>query len=64
MDTIKKKKKIDHRDLGHHKYSGILFVDPILKNDKNPDLTVKNSNLYKLELTITLPKRVSLQVKQ
>ena len=37
------------------KYFDIFFVDPILKSDKISDLTVKNSNLYKLEFTITLP---------
>ena len=30
-------------------------MDPILKNDKNQDLTGKNSSLYKLELTVALP---------
>ena len=32
-----------------------LFVDPIPKNDKNPNLMIKNSSLYKLEFTILLP---------
>ena len=38
------------------KYFGIFFMDLTLKNDKNPD-PIKNSSLYKFELTITLSKR-------
>ena len=29
-------------------------MNSTLKNDKNPNLTVKNSSLYKFELTTTL----------
>ena len=36
-------------------YFDIFFMDLTLKSDKNLDLTVKNSSLYKLKLTITLP---------
>ena len=36
------------------KYSDIFFMHLISKNDKNPNLTVKNSSLYKLEFTVTL----------
>ena len=40
-------------------YSDILFVDPTPKNDKNPDLTIKNSSLYKLDpsLLYLFPKK-------
>ena len=32
-----------------------FFVDTILKSDKIHDITIKNSSLDKLELTITFP---------
>ena len=41
-------------------YFSIFFVDLTPKSDKNPDLTVKNSSLYKLELTITFPKNLNI----
>ena len=37
------------------KYFGIFFVYTISKSDKNPDLIIKNSSLYKLDLTVALP---------
>ena len=30
-------------------------MDPILKNDKNLNLMIKNSSLYNLEFTVPLP---------
>ena len=44
-------------------YSSIFFVDPTPKNDKNPNLMVKNLNLYKLEFIVALPKKKSTGVK-
>ena len=36
-------------------YFDIFFIDFILKNDKNSNLIIKNSNLYRIELNIILP---------
>ena len=38
-------------------------MNPILKSDKNPNLTIKDSNLYKLEFTVALPKQFSKRTK-
>ena len=32
-------------------------MDFILKSDKNSNLMIKNSSLYKLEFTVTIPKK-------
>ena len=39
------------------KYFNVFFVDPFLKNNKNPYLIIKNSNLYRSNLSLTLPKQ-------
>ena len=33
----------------------LIFCEPHSKSDKNPDLTVKNSSLYKFKFIITVP---------
>ena len=39
------------------KYFGIFFMNFIPKTDKNPDLMVKNSSLYKLKLIVAIHER-------
>ena len=33
----------------------LIFCEPHSKNDKNPNLTIKNSSLYKFKFIIALP---------
>ena len=45
-------------------YSGIFCIDPTPKSNKNVDLTVKNSSLYKLQHNVTLPKKIERRGKR
>ena len=46
------------------KYSSIFFINHISKDNKNSDLTIKNSSLYKVELTVALPKNHSKSLRE
>ena len=54
------KKARAFQSLDRNILASVLWT-PHQKSDKNPDLTIKNSSLYKLELTVTLPKNISLR---